>query len=71
MEEKIKRLPAKAQLQRRALRIVLLSALMLIINHQFTPGMNWDLWATVGLCASFLFDLIDYIIIRRNTTEEE
>ncbi|MBQ8366171.1 MAG: hypothetical protein IJX40_00360 [Alistipes sp.] len=71
MEDKIKSLPAKAQLQRRALRIVLLSAIMLIINHQFTPGQNWGVWATVALCASFLFDLIDYVIIKRNTKEEE
>lgn len=70
MEDKIKKLPAKAQLQRRALRIVLLSAVMLIINHQFTPELRWGLWMTIGLCGSFLFDLIDYIIVKRNTKDE-
>lgn len=70
MEDKIKTLPAKVQLLRRALRIVLLSAVMLIINYQFTPGLRWGLWVTAGLCGSFLFDLIDYIIVKQNTKEE-
>lgn len=70
MEDRIKTLPAKAQLQRKALRIVLISAIVLIINNRLTPDLSWGLWITLGLCGAFLFDLIDYLFIKKNETKE-
>lgn len=69
MDDKIKGLPAKAQLQRRALHLVLTCAIVLIINHLVTPGLNWSLWVVGGLVIAFLYDLIDFFIIHRNTKE--
>lgn len=71
MENKIKNLPAKAQLQRHAIRLVLTCAVVLIINNRLTPELNWGWWVTAGLCGAFLFDLIDYLFIKHNTKNEE
>lgn len=66
MEEEIKNLPAKAQFQRRALRLILTCAVVLIINHVVTPGLNWSLWVVGGLVIAFLYDLIDFFFINRH-----
>ncbi len=71
MEEKIKQLPAKAQLQRRCLHTALTCAIILLVNYLATPGLNWGLWATLGLAAGLLYDVIDYAVVKRNTKEEE
>ncbi len=71
MEEKIKQLPAKAQLQRRCLHTTLTCAIILIVNHLATPGLNWGLWATLGLAAALLYDIIDYAVVKHNIKEEE
>lgn len=70
MEDEIKKLPAKKQLQHRAARLALTCAIMLIINHQCTPELNWGLWVVGGLCVAFLYDLIDYFFVKRNELEE-
>lgn len=70
MEDKIKNLPTKAQFQRRTLRLILICAIILIVNHLATPGLNWGLWAILGLVGGYLFDLIDYIIVKRNAKEK-
>lgn len=70
MEDKIKSLPTKAQFQRRTLRLILTCVIVLIINRLATPGLNWSLWVILGLGGAYLFELIDYIIVKRNTKEE-
>lgn len=70
MDQNIEQLPAKAKLQRRALHTLLTCAIVLIVNYLATPGLNWGLWATLGLVAALLYDVIDYVVVKRNTKEE-
>ena len=66
-KKQINELPAKAQLQRRVVRLIIICAVLLILNNQLTPDLNWGLWITAGLGFSLILDIIDYIFIKRNT----
>ena len=71
MENEIKKLPQKMMLQRRAIRIIILCAALLVINMHFTPDLNWALWITAGLGLSFALDFVDYIFVKRTNKNKE
>ena len=66
MSNEINNLPAKAQLQRRFIRCIILCATLIVLNQVLTPGLLWSLWVTAGLGVSLILDFVDYIFIKRN-----
>ncbi len=71
MEQEIKKLPAKAQLQRRIVRVVLTCAILIIINHLVTPGLRWSLWISAGMAIALIFDIVDFGFIRRHERTDQ